>query len=128
MAISDQHEIDPLFKSHRQRFDESGAKNLLLNILQVDKGLNLQFDSEMARVNQRVLFCQTKQEELKRQQKARSWAQCYIYPCHKGISKMSLYTNNPMSTHLDKIRSEIRRFIDNIHEKDSQRDTHEINK
>lgn len=66
MHISDQHEIDPLFRSHRQRFDESGAKNLLLNILQVDKGLNLQFDSEMARVNQRVLFCQTKQEELKR--------------------------------------------------------------
>ena len=92
---------------------------MLLNILQVDKGLNLQFDSEMARVNQRVLFCQSKQEELKRQQKARSWAQCYLYPCGKEISKISLYTSNPMSTHLDKIRNEIRRFIDNINEKES---------
>ena len=32
-----------------------------------------------------------------------------------------------MSTHLDKIRNEIRRFIDNINEKESQRDTHEMN-
>ena len=35
------NEIDPLFKSHRQRFDEAGARNLLLNIVHIDKGLNL---------------------------------------------------------------------------------------
>jgi hypothetical protein len=50
-------EIDPLFQTHRKRFDESGAKNLLTNILKIDKGLNLQFDSEMSKTNQRVLYC-----------------------------------------------------------------------
>jgi condensin complex subunit 2 len=34
-------EIDPLFRQRTARFDESGAKNLLINITLVDKGINV---------------------------------------------------------------------------------------
>ena len=34
-------EVDPLFRQRTSRFDESGAKNLLLNISRIDKGLNM---------------------------------------------------------------------------------------
>ncbi len=63
MAGGDQ---DPLFMIHRGKFDQTGAKNLLVNVLSIDKGLNFLFDSELGRVNERVLYCQTRQEEIKR--------------------------------------------------------------
>lgn len=44
-------EVDPLFRQMTARFDESGAKNLLMNILQCDKGLNMELDSAMAQLN-----------------------------------------------------------------------------
>ena len=34
-------EIDPLFRQRTARFDESGAKNLLINITSIDKGMNV---------------------------------------------------------------------------------------
>ena len=45
-------EVDPLFRQRTARFDESGAKNLLINIISVDKGLNLQLDSELDMIHQ----------------------------------------------------------------------------
>lgn len=62
-----------------------------MNILKVDKGLNLQFDSEMAKVNTRVMFCSNRQEEVKKQIKARNWANPYLAPCGREISKISVY-------------------------------------
>ena len=82
------NEIDPLFKSHRQRFDEAGARNLLLNIVKIDKGLNLQFDSEMSRVNERVLFTANRQEEIARQNKSRNWTKIYMRPCGKEMAQI----------------------------------------
>ena len=34
------NEYDPLFRLHREKFDQTGAKNLLVNVLHIDKGLN----------------------------------------------------------------------------------------
>jgi hypothetical protein len=42
---------------HRGKFDQTGAKNLLVNVLSIDKGLNFLFDSEFGRVNERILYC-----------------------------------------------------------------------
>lgn len=44
-------EIDPLFRQRTARFDESGAKNLLINIANIDKGLNIELDSELSEVH-----------------------------------------------------------------------------
>ena len=81
------NEYDPLFRLHREKFDQTGAKNLLVNVLHIDKGLNFQFDSELAFVNERVLYCNNKQEEYRLMQKARNWAYTYIKPCMDSTAK-----------------------------------------
>ena len=48
-------EIDPFFRQMTAKFDASGAKNLLINMTQIDKCLNVQLDSELNEVN-RVKF------------------------------------------------------------------------
>ena len=57
-------EVDPLFRQRTARFDESGAKNLLMNTVSIDKGLNLQLDSELDLVNRQRLakFSKRKQD------------------------------------------------------------------
>lgn len=49
-------EIDPLYRSRAARFDESGAKNLLINSAKIDRGLNVQLDSDLDEVNRLKLF------------------------------------------------------------------------
>ena len=49
-------EVDPLFRQRTARFDESGAKNLLINITNVDKGLNIQLDSELSDVQRQIIY------------------------------------------------------------------------
>lgn len=50
------NEADPIFRQQTARFDESGAKNLMVNIISVDKGLNMQLDSELDEINRKFLY------------------------------------------------------------------------
>ena len=38
----------------------------------------------------------------------------YIFPSGHEISKISLYTSNPMCTHLDRLRAEMNKFIEAV--------------
>lgn len=58
-------EIDPLFRQRTARFDESGAKNLLINITPIDKGLNVQLDSELDEINRARLHKPFKRKQDK---------------------------------------------------------------
>jgi len=72
----------------------------------------------MSKVNERVLYSKSWSDEVKKQIKARNWAMPYINPCGREIVKISLYTQNQMSSHLDKLREEIKKYLENIHNKD----------
>ena len=72
----------------------------------------------MSKVNERVLYSKSWADEVKKQLKARTWANPYINPCGREISKISLYTQNHMSSHLDVLRTEIKKYLENINRKD----------
>ncbi|CDW77428.1 condensin complex subunit 2 [Stylonychia lemnae] len=119
-------EIDPLFRQRTARFDESGAKNLLINITNVDKGLNIQLDSEVAEANRIKMVKphkrkqdksieeieQEKEDELKLQK----WNSEYILSC-KQVFKMEgvdTLCGQRMSRELDIKRKEIYEYMGGI--------------
>ena len=84
-------EVDPLFRQRTARFDESGAKNLLINITNVDKGLNIQLDSELSEVQRQILYKPQKRKQDKTiadieqekdlEFKLQKWNSDYILAC-----------------------------------------------
>eukprot|EP00347_Sterkiella_histriomuscorum_P005820 403355146 len=131
-------EIDPLFRQRTARFDESGARNLLINITHVDKGLNIQLDSEIAEVNRQKLFKPFKRkqdksiEEVELEQmeqfKVQKWNQEYMLLCKSVFKAEGVDTlcGQRMSRELDMKRKEIYDYMGGVRVKQKRnRDQHE---
>jgi hypothetical protein len=46
--------------------------------------------------------------------KARNWAQPYLNPCGREISKIGIYGTHKMCNHLDKLKIEMKKFLDSV--------------
>lgn len=117
-------EIDPLYRQRTARFDESGAKNLLINSAKIDRGLNVQLDSDLDEVNRLKLFKPFKRkqdkttDEIEKEKdqdfKLLQWNNQYTLDCKNmfRIEGNDTFSNMRISRELDMLREGIRKLID----------------
>jgi len=100
-------EVDPLFKQRTAKFDQTGAKNLFLNGLSVDRHLNLSLDPG----------CLPPAGSSREQpNKVKRWVCDALLECKKSfkVEGVETFKKAPISKELEQLRSKVQVVFSNM--------------